>query len=579
MSFQITVDWEAMLEMRDGVKVCADIYRPGDSAKHPAILMRSYSRDNISANPSLIYHYVYAGYAVINSDLRGRGKSEGRWDPSKNQIVEGLDGYDSVEWIARQLWCDGNVGMAGLSHMGSFQWYTAIQKPPHLKAIAPWTTDFNTMFVPARTGGAFSLLTTLSWLPQVLGDLMNNLERHGENVNQMRQALQWAQDCPQEFYNYLPLNDVPLARFGQIGEIWKWRLHPLSQGELEKQRLYEEVSVPCFHECGWYDPLGWVVFENFWEMSQRGGSPSARENQYIVAGPWPHNWRFNSTLGDLSFGPRSDTQGSGVNQMQINFFDKFLKGKEIALPRVSYFLMGKNQWVSCDSWPPPGVQWQRFYLHSRGQANTARGDGWLSRDMPGAEKPDHFDYQPLDPVPTIGGAIIGPLPVPGMTAGPIDQYLIENRRDVLCYTTPPLDKDMEVSGPLQLHLFAGSSARDTDFSAKICQVYTDGRSFNLGEGIMRASGRKFSEQPEWLSPEEVNEYIITLGQISQHFRQGTRIRIQISSSNFPTYDRNMNTGNPIGEDAQGVVAHQTIYHQSEYASFIDLPVIDAQVVW
>jgi uncharacterized protein len=573
MTVQICVDWDSMLEMRDGVKISADIYRPGGSSKYPAILMRSYSKNNISDNPSLVYHYVYAGYAVINSDLRGRGKSEGQWDPSKNQIVEGLDGYDSVEWIARQPWCDGNVGMAGLSHMGSFQWFTAIQKPPHLKAIAPWTTDFNTMFVPARTGGAFSFMTTLSWLPQVLGDLVNNLERQGKDVNGMRQALQWAQDNPQEFYNYLPLNEIPLAKFGQIGEIWKWRLHPLTQAELEKQRLYEEVSVPCFHECGWYDPVGWVVFENFFGMSQRGGSLSVRENQYIVAGPWPHNWQFQPTLGDLSFGHRSDTHGSGINQMQIDFFDKYLKGKEIAIPRVSYFLMGKNQWVSCESWPPPGVQWQRFYLHSLGKANTASGDGWLSQDVPGPEKPDTFDYQPLDPVPTMGGAIIGPLPVPGMIAGPVDQYIVEKRPDVLCYTTKPFDQDTEISGPLQVHLFAATSAQDTDFSAKICHVYADERSFNLGEGIMRASGRKFSEKPELIKPGEVNEYIITSGHTSQLFRKGTRIRIQISSSNFPTYDRNMNTGNPIGEDDRGVVAHQTIFHQSEFASYIDLPVI------
>ena len=197
--------------------------------------------------------------------------------------------------------------------------------------------------------------------------------------------------------------------------------------------------------------------------------------------------------------------------------------------------MGKNQWVSCDSWPPPGVEWQRYYFHSRGKANTFSGDGWLSLDKPLSEHPDKFDFQPLDPVPTMGGAIIGPLPVPGIVVGPIDQHLVEKRQDVLCYTTAEFAKDTEVSGPLQVHLLASTSAVDTDFSAKICQVYADGRSFNLGEGILRASGRKFSAKAELINPGEVYEYVITLGNTSQLFRKGTRIRLQISSSNLCSY--------------------------------------------
>jgi uncharacterized protein len=249
MTFQIDIDKDAMLEMRDGIKICADIFRPNDGEKHPAILIRSYGKDPISASLTMIYHLVNAGYAVINSDLRGRGKSGGQWDPSKNQVVEGIDGYDSIEWTASQPWCDGNVGMAGLSHMGSFQWFAAMKQPPHLKAISPWTTDFNTMYVPPRTGGAISFITTISWLPQVLKDLVDRLEREGQDVTEMRRCLLWAQEYPQEFYNFLPLNDVSLAKFGVIQDIWKWRLHPMTQPELEGQRHYEQIKVPCFHEC------------------------------------------------------------------------------------------------------------------------------------------------------------------------------------------------------------------------------------------------------------------------------------------------------------------------------------------
>jgi uncharacterized protein len=573
MTNLMRIDRDAMLEMRDGINVCADIYRPDDGGKHPAILMRSYSKDSISGHPSIFFYLIDAGYAVINSDLRGRGKSGGHWDPSQNETVEGLDGYDSIEWIAAQPWCDGNIGMAGLSHMGSFQWFTATQKPPHLKAIAPWTTDFSTMFVPPRTGGAISLITTISWLPQVLKDMVDKLDKAGKDVSEIRRCLQWAHDYPQEFYSFLPLGEVPLAKFGDIQDIWRWRLHPMSQVELESHRRYEKVALPCFHECGWFDGVGWVEFENFAGMCTGGGSPESRKSQYIIAGPWQHGWQFNATLGDLNFGSQADTLGSGVNKIQIDFYDRYLRGKDIEIPRVRYFLMGKNEWYNADAWPPPSVTWQRFFFHSLGHANTSGGDGLLSRKEPGTERPDTFQYQPLDPVPTVGGPIISPLAAPGMLAGPLDQYFIEKRADVLCYTTAELEKDIEISGPLQVHLLAATSARDTDFTAKFCVVYPDGRSYNLSEGIMRASGLKFAAKPELINPGEIYEYIITLGNTSQLFRKGYRIRIQISSSNFPMFDRNMNTGNEIGKDAQGVIAKQTIFHHPGYASYIDLPVI------
>jgi putative CocE/NonD family hydrolase len=574
MTNLIRIDRDAILEMRDGIKICADIYRPDDGGRHPAILMRSYSKDLISAQPSTFFYLIHAGYAIINSDLRGRGKSEGQWDPSKNEAVEGRDGYDSVEFIAAQPWCDGNVGMAGLSHMGSFEWFTATQKPPHLKAIAPWTTDFCPMFVPPRTGGAISFITTIGWLPQVLKDLVDKLDKAGKDVTGIRRCLQWAQDYPQEFYNFLPLDEVPLAKFGSIQDIWRWRLHPMSQAELETHRLYEKVTLPCFHECGWFDGVGWVEFENFAGMCTRGGSQEARKSQHIIAGPWPHGWQFQATLGDLSFGAQADTLGSEVNKIQIAFFDRYLRGKDIGIPRVRYFLMGKNEWYNADTWPLPSVTWQRFCFHSRGKANTSGGDGLLSRNEPGSETPDTFKYQPLDPVPTVGGPIIVPLAAPGMVAGALDQHHIEKRADVLCYSTPELEQDIEITGPLQVHLFAATSVRDTDFTTKFCDVYPDGRSYNLAEGLMRASGLKFAEKPELINPGEPYEYVITLGNTSQLFRKGHRIRIQISSSNFPLFDRNMNTGNEIGKDKQGVVAIQTVFHQPGYVSYLDLPVID-----
>jgi putative CocE/NonD family hydrolase len=285
---------------------------------------------------------------------------------------------------------------------------------------------------------------------------------------------------------------------------------------------------------------------------------------------------FQNTLGDINYGELAGSKGSKVNRDQIAFYDKYLLGKDVKIPAVRYFVMGANQWRIADDWPPPQTQWQRFYCHSKGSANTAAGNGLLSRDEPGPEPPDRFIYDPLNPVPSTGGALIGAIAGAGALAGPLEQYHIEKRHDVLCYTTDELKEDIEVSGPLQFHLFAATSARDTDFTAKVVNVYPDGRAYNLAEGLIRARGRKLDDKPELINPGEVNGYVITIGHTCQLFREGHRIRIDVSSSNFPQFDRNMDTGNPIGEDATGIPALQTVYHQTGYASYIDLPVIPAK---
>lgn len=566
------IDRDVPVEMRDGTTLRADVYRPDDDAKHPAILFRSYHRAYGSRSP-ILHDLLNAGYVFVNSDIRGRGGSGGDWKPEKNFIVEGPDGYDSIEWIAAQKWCDGNVGMFGISHQTFFQYMAAIEQPPHLRAIAPWTGDFNEMFVPPLTGGAISLVTALIWLPREAADTVDRLERQGHDVSEMRRILAWARTNPDEVANFLPFKDVPLARVGRLGELLNWRLNPVSQPELERRRQYEQITVPCFHECGWYDGAGWSVFENFGELRKRAGSPLAREGQYLIVGPWQHASQFQSFVGDINYGFAADSAGSRVHQSQIAFYDKYLRGQNLQLPTVRYFVMGANEWRNSDQWPLAQTQWQRFFLHSRGNANSASGDGALNRNEPGSETPDVFIYNPHRPVPTVGGPLIGALEGPGVIAGPLEQSSVENRNDVLCYTTTPMEEDIEISGPIQLHLFAATSTRDTDFAAKLVHVLPDGRAYNLAEGILRARGRKFGAQPEFVTPGVVNEYVITLGQTSQLFRKGHCLRIDVTSSNFPQFDRNMNTGNAIGEDAVGIPAMQTIHHESNRASYVDMPVI------
>jgi len=563
------------IPMRDGIHLSADLYRPDDDESHPVIFMRAYSKFYGRRLPFL-NELIESGYCFVISDLRGRGESEGEWNPQNNFTVEGVDGYDSVEWIAQQDWCDGNVGMYGVSHAAFFAWVTAIEQAPHLKAIAPWTGDFNEQFVPPYTGGAISLITTLIWLPREAADAVRRMAQEGHDVKEMQEVLEWARNHPDEVAHYLPFKDVPLAKFGRIAEMLNWRLHPVPQAVLDDVRRYDKITIPVFHECGWYDGAGWSQFENFINLQTEAGSDLARNGQYMVCGPWPHGMIFQNTLGQVNFGFTADNASSGLNHHQIAFFDKYLKGKDVDLPKIRYFVMGKNEWRTSDTYPLPQTQWMPFYLHSNGNANTARGDGVLGTDKPDSEAVDRYLYDPHHPVPTTGGPLIGALAGADIIAGPIEQYHVEKRHDVLCYTTAPLQEDLEITGPLQLHLFAASSACDTDFCAKLVHVYPDGRAYNLAEGIIRASGRNFGQKRELIEPHEIYEFTITLGHTSQHFPKGHRIRIDITSSNYPLFDRNMNTGNPIGEDTQGIIAMQSVYHDAEHPSYIDLPVIPIQ---
>lgn len=446
MSNSLRVDRDVPMQVRDGTILRADIYRPDDNARHPAILFRTPYDKSLSAQSDYlnIIQAAHAGYAIVVQDVRGRFASEGEWRRDSMFTIEGPDGYDTVEWIASEPWCDGNVGSAGGSYLAGLQWATAMETPPHLKAMAPWFGIWGAGMEPRPTGGAILLTVALAATPMMAMDVANRLERAGNDVTDLRRAINWVMDNPEDAANFLPLKDFPPARFDRIRETWNMRLYPPPAHEQQKRQRFENVTTPCFYACGWYDIIEWATFESYKTMRERGGSPRAT--------------------------------------------------------RATHY----------------GV---------------------------------------------------------GVVPGPLEQSRVEQRSDVLCYTTLELDDDVEVTGPLQVHLFAATSARDTDFTAKLVDVYPDGRAYNIVEGIIRASGRKLNGTRELVTPDETNEYVIQMGDTSQLFRKGHRIRIEISSSNFPMFDRNMNTGNPIGEDTRGIPATQTIYHQSDYASYIDLPVI------
>ncbi len=579
MTSCIRVDKSVPIEMRDGTLLRADVYRPDDREKHPAILTRTPYHRQMSFDMSFLPYYdaVMAGYAVVIENLRGTYDSEGQSGLGDVAItLEGPDGYDTVEWMASQPWCDGNVGTCGGSYMGLLQWITARENPPHLKAMAPWISGSGGE-EPSRHNGIVNLGVALNWLLKMTVEAIDRQEKLGKDVSSIRQLLNEAVADPAQVYNFLPLKDVPHFNFEGIKEMWTNRILNSSQDTpeyFEKTRTpYEKVKVPCFHVSGWYDFYPSGTLSHFSNMREKGGSKLARQSQHILMGPWLHlGPTQGGDTGVLGFGSSASKLGSQLGEYNLAFFNKYLRGMKVDLPSVRYFIMGSNVWQNADTWPLPQTQWQRYFLHSRGHANSAAGDGLLSRDEPGTEIPDNFIYNPHFPVPTTGCR--GHLQLVRYAPSPQGQSPIERRDDVLCYTTPELKEDVEVTGPLKLHLFAATSVRDTDFTSKLIDVYPDGRAYNVVcDGITRARYRKSLFAPELVTPGEVNEYVINLEAVSQLFRKGHRIRLDVSSSSFPEYDRNMNTGNDVGEDTRGVPAMQTIYHQGSYASYIDLPVV------
>jgi uncharacterized protein len=570
----IRIEKNVPMETRDGTILRADIFRPDDNQKHPAILTRTPYNKILMANDDIrLLRNVQAGYAIIYQDIRGRYASEGSYDGGDIYLaVEANDGYDAVEWVASQRWSDGNVGTAGLSYMARTQWMLAKENPPHLKAIAPWVSSSTPTSAGTFLYGVINLIMGASSATTIGLGIAENLEKQGKDASEMRRLLNQALSNPEVLYNFLPLKDIPHFNFEGLKEVWLARgLGAIPKIEdLEKAVWsYSKVNVPCFQLSGWYDFNNRGALINFENMRKKGGSAFSREHQHLLLGPWSHSQYANS-LGGLNFGDSADAKFFGLAEYNLSFYNKYLLGMDVDLPTVRYFVMGKNRWQDAADWPLPQTQWQRYYLHSSGKANSASGNGVLSRMEPAAEKPDTFIYDPLNPVPTTGGAwSYGN----GFVPGPLDQSIIERREDILCYSTPELKEDIEVTGPLVLHLFAASTARDTDFTAKLVDVYPDGRAFNVANGIVRARYRNSIFTPEFLTPGQVIEYKVNMVATSNRFLKGHRMRIDVSSSSFPEFDRNMNTGNPVGEDTTGIKARQTIYHQSDLASYIDLPVI------
>ncbi len=550
--------------MRDGTVLAADVYRPSGRGRHPVLVMRNpYNRrvaqSYLYAHPSW---YAAQGYAVVVQDTRGRWGSGGTLDPVVN---EALDGADTVDWAAGQPWSSGRVGMYGFSYPGMAQLLAAAEQPAGLRAIAPALAPSELREGWIYQGGAFALGFALGWAIELGADQARRLGPRLE-----AELLAAAAD-PRRYLEFRPLRELPLFTDSRICRFYfDWidrECDPAYWAARQVADRYHRIQVPGLHIGGWYDVFVDGTLRNWAGLRGQVEAP-----QRLVVGPWHHVPSLVGT-GPISFGADS---GIDFDAEQLSWFDLWLRDHDhglLDLPAVRAFLTGANRWVQLPDWPPPTTA-VPFFLHSRGRANAAGGDGSLSRSEPGPEPPDVFAYDPAQPVPSAGGhSCCWPDVAP---MGPADQAAVEALRGVLVYTSPPLAEDLVVAGPVAAELHAVTDAVDTDWVVKLCDVDRHGRSVNLQEGIVRARFRRSRDQPVPVAPGEAEAYRVDVGSVFHVFQRGHRIRVQVTSSGFPAWEPNPNTGRALGVDtvSDRVVATQAVLHAPGAASRIRLPVLE-----
>jgi putative CocE/NonD family hydrolase len=555
------------MKTRDGVTLYSDIYRPRADGTFPVILMRTPYDKNVSWAVGPAYQIAAHGYVVIVQDVRGRYTSEGEWYPFRH---ESNDGYDAVEWAAALPSSNGKVGMIGGSYVGATQMLSAIAHPPHLAGICPVVTASNYHDGWTYQGGALEQWFDQNWATQLATNTMWRLI--AKNTN----ALLGAPVLPLTHYpafNYVSLPAGAEATAQLAPYYLDWLAHPdydayWKQWSIEEH--FSDIQVPALHIGGWYDIFLTGTLRNYMGIKAHGGTDEARKGQRLLVQIGGHAG-FGHRIGDVEFG--DDALKFPSTEVVLAWYDYLFKGvqNEFATVPVRIFVMGEDKYHQESDWPPPEAKLTRYFLHSSGSANSLRGDGGLSLTPPKKETPDKFTYDPANPVPTIGGSLC--CDAEHYEPGPRDQRASENRDDVLVYSTKPLAEDMEVTGPVTLELWARSSAVDTDFTAKLVDVSPVGFAMNLTDGILRMRYRDSQEKPGLMNPDQVYKISVDLWATSNVFKKGHIIRLEVSSSNFPRFDSNLNTGADQATSREFVSATNTILHDSEHPSALLVPVI------
>ncbi|HEY0380219.1 MAG TPA: CocE/NonD family hydrolase [Pyrinomonadaceae bacterium] len=558
-TYKVIVQHNARARMRDGVWLVADIYRPESAEKFPVLVERTpYNRTGESG---MAYELAAHGYVVVLQDTRGRYDSGGEFYPFRD---ESPDGYDTIEWAAQLENSNGKVGMFGGSYVGATQMLAAMARPPHLVAIFPYVTASEYYEGWTYQSGVLMQWFTSSWTSILAVD---TLRRKAD-----------ADLRPKEWVSQLPVENYPVLKLptpASLAPYFRdWVEHERSDSYWQRWRVsdhYREMNVQGLHAAGWHDLFLKGSIKNYTGLRAEAAGPDARAGQHLLVGPWAHAPTSpEGKIGDVVFGKSAVLDMTGT---ALRWFDYTLKGMRnefASAPPVRLFIMGDNVWRDEQEFPLARTRYTKYYLHSSRGANGATGDGRLSVEEPGAERPDQFEYDPNDPVPTIGGRLCCGTALP---PGPFDQRPNETRQDVLVFSTPPLDRDLEATGFVTVELYASTSAADTDFTALLADVDGSGYARFLTDGVVRARYRTTTAQPEEIVPGKVYKYVIDLWATGNVFKAGHSVRLYLSSSNFPRFNRNPNTGEPVLGSARSVKARQTVYHGGEYKSALILPVI------
>lgn len=531
------------VKMRDGVELATDVYLPSGVGKFPTLLVRDmYSNGTTAGRQRYAKFATSNGYAFVFQSVRGRYDSEGNWYPYFPEIN---DGDDTLSWIADQPWSDGKVGMFGTSYLASVQWLAAVNRNPALLAIIPAMSPGNYYRDVAYPGGAFSLLSRARW---------------GIGLAGSRTSTMFPVDWINEI-DHLPIQTLGESLGFNVRHFQDWLKHPSYDAYWEPVNLGRratEMSVPALNIGGWYDVFLRSTLGSYQTMKKEAASETARAGQRLIIGPWPHGWNASTRTGDQEFGEASLID---VEPLYLEWFDYWLKdGPRPRGAPIRIFVMGDNVWRDETEWPLARTDYQSYFLQS---------DGSLSSDSPAADaRPRKYDYDPANPVPTLGGNIMEP-----SLRGPYDQAPLDGRDDILRFLTSPFGERTEITGPIRAEIYAASSATDTDFMVKLVVVKPNGVAFNLVDGVIRARYREGFEEPKLIEPGKVYKYDIDLWATSYVLSPGDRLRVDITSSNFPRLARNLNTGAPFAQTTEMQIARQTIYLSRDNASRLVLPVI------
>jgi putative CocE/NonD family hydrolase len=567
----VAVDFNVAVPMADGVELAADIFRPAAQGRYPVILIRTpYDKQVAAASMGAFgglspLRAAAEGYVVVVQDVRGTSASDGRLRHFRD---EAEDGATTVAWAAAQEWSNGAVGMAGASYLGGTQLLAATRTPSALKAILPTWTASEYYDGWAYQGGAFQLGAMLSWgAGLAVADLFRR-EARGEDVSAGREALMATAADPWTAYEQLPLTALP-GHVPLLSNYGDWLAHP-DRDEFWRataiNERYGSIDVPALHIGGWSDIFLKGTLENYAGLRRGAASEHARANQHLLITPWGHGVP-NEVVGELWLGPEAGAPVLGrMGALTRAFLDTFVKGDgEFESPPVRLFVMGANRWRDEDDWPLARAVDTRLHL---------RAGGRLTREAPSAgEGCGTFLYDPAEPVPTVGGNTL--MPGGGFFMGPRDRRGVRDRLDVMLYTGDVLSHDLEVTGPVTATLHVATSARDTDFTVALVDVYPDGRAIGIADGILRLRYRNGFMEQRLAEPGEVYAIEIDLVATSNVFKAGHRIGVEVSSSNFPRFDRNPNHGGVIAEATEKdfVVARQHVFHDAGRPSYVTLPIV------